>query len=125
MSTTRINGKSDRHRSDPQRIGHTASDRLIRVLVIAMKQVMVIDLENQRNFPGKLSSPRFQKPEWRGISVATGFDGQTIVVKRIIGGRIRSEGTCRTVLETLINGQDDKFACSGEVAGIHQAGEIG
>ena len=77
-----------------------------------LKNIAVVELEDERDFAGKIAGAGLEKAEGRGEGIAAAFDRQLEVVMRIVGRRIGRERARRSVLEALIDGQDDQFAGS-------------
>src|SRR5437870_1625494 len=101
----RVNSKAHRRTSQAERVAHTASYRRHRVTLV-QQQVVVVQFENQRDLAGMLSRPRLDEPQWRGVAVATGLQGQPEMIQRIVGWGIGREAARRTMLEALVNWQD-------------------
>ena len=94
-----------------------------RVLFI-LQHVVVVDLENQRNFAGKFARGGFDGAKRGGVGVAAGSDGQFHVITGIVAGRIDGEAAGRAVLKSLVHRQDDQLAGAAEGAVVQQAGQI-
>ena len=73
---------------------------------------------------GELVGRRLEKAERRRVRVAPGVDGELKVVVRVVRRRVRREGARRTVLEPLVDRQNDELASARERPVIHQAREV-
>src|SRR6266852_5546884 len=104
-----IDGEPHRHAAEPQRVAHAARDRRSWVLVL-MEDIVVVQLQDQRNLPRALRCTRLQEPERRSVGVAAGLDRQLEVVAGIVARRIDREAPGRAVLEALVHRQNQAFA---------------
>ena len=110
--------------AQPQGVGYAARDRLVGV-AFAHRHIVAVELEDQRDFAGKIPCPGFQESQRGGISVAAGLDGQLEMVARIVRRRVHGKAACRTVLEPLIHRKHDKSACPGQTAVVQYPGQVG
>ena len=83
-----------------------------------------VDLQDRRDLPGKGIGTCLQRTKRRGIGVQTCVNGHLVVVVRIVGVRVRRERPGRTVLEALVNRQDDHLARATQLAVHQDAAEI-
>src|SRR5438876_562228 len=104
-----IDGEPHRHAAEPQRVAHAARDRRRWVLVL-MEDIVVVQLQDQRNLARELRRTRLQEPERRSVGVAAGLDRQLEVVAGIVAPRIDREAPGRAVLEALVHRQNQAFA---------------
>src|SRR5437016_2576394 len=104
-----IDGEPHGHAAEPQRVAHAARDRRGRVLVL-MEDIVVVQLQDQRNLARELRCTSFQEPERRGVGVAAGLDRQLEVVPGIVAWRIDREAPGRAMLEALVHRQNQTFA---------------
>ena len=101
-----------------------AGDRLVGVFLGARQAVGVVELEDQRDLPGKGAGAGLDKAERRGIGDEPGLDRQLEVVMRVVGRRVRREAARRAVLEALVDRQDHQLAGAAELAVHQDAGEV-
>src|SRR5256712_6766574 len=104
-----IDGEPYRHAAEPQRVPHAARDRRRRVLLL-VEDIVVVQLQDQRNLARELRRARLQEPERRSVGVAAGLDRQLEVVSGIVARRIDREAPGRAVLEALVHRQNQAFA---------------
>src|SRR5712691_8177718 len=104
-----IDGEPHRHAAEPQRVAHAARDRRRWVLVL-MEDIVVVQLQDQRNLARELRRTRLQEPERCGMGVAGGLDRQLEVVPGIVARRIDREAPGRAVLEALVHRQNQALA---------------
>ena len=97
------------------------ADRLIDL----RERIGVVKLQDGRDLADKLVGARFEGAEGGSVRIAPRVNRQLKVVVRIVGRRVRSEGSRRAVLEALIDGENDDLARAGEDARVQKAGEVG
>src|SRR3989442_15527002 len=97
-----IEGDPPPHAAEPQRVAHAARARRRWVLVL-MEDIVVVQLQDQRNLARELRRTRLQEPERRSVGVAAGLDRQLEVVAGIVARRIDREAPGRAVLEALVH----------------------
>src|SRR3989475_283549 len=118
-----IDGEPHRHTAEPQRVAHAARDRRRWVLVL-MEDIVVVQLQDQRNLALQLHRTRLQKHEWRSVRVAAGLDRQLEVVAGIVARRIDREAPGRAVLEALVHRQNQAFAGPLQRAVVQDARQV-
>src|SRR5438552_1836210 len=118
-----IDGEPHRHAAEPQRVAHAARDRRRRVLVL-MEDIMVVQLQDQRNLPRELRRARLQEPERRSVGVAAGLDRQLEVVPGIVTRRVDREAPGRAVLEALVHRQNQTFSGPLERTVVQNARQV-
>src|SRR5438309_7151596 len=104
-----IDGEPHRHTAEPQRVAHAARDRRRRVLLL-IEDIVVVQLQDQRNLARELRRTRLQEPEPRGRGGAAGLDRQLEVVPGIAAWRLDREAPGRAMLEALVHRQNQTFA---------------
>src|SRR5437016_2167088 len=104
-----IDGEPHRHAAEPQRVAHAARDRRRWVLVL-MQDIVVVQLQDQRDLARELCRTRLQEPERRGVGVAASLDCQLEVVPGIVARRFDREAPGLAVLEALVHRQNQAFA---------------
>ena len=90
-----------------------------------MKNVVVVELQNQRDFARVARRRSLEKPQRGGVGVAARRERQLEVVIRVVAGGVRGEAARRAVLEALVHGEDDELAGAGEAAVVQQARQVG
>src|SRR5207249_3556811 len=116
-----IDREADRGAPEPERLVDAARERWARLT--AGEAVGVVELQDQRDLAGELRRARLEEPERRRVGVAPRADRQLEVVARVVAGGIRGERACRSVLESLIDGQDDEATRAPQAPVAQQARE--
>src|SRR6266571_9323040 len=104
-----IDGEPHRHTAEPQRVAHAAGERRDGVLLL-IEDIVVVQLQDQRDLARELRRTRLQEPERRGVGVAASLDRQLEVVPGIVARRIDREAPSRAVLEALVHRKNQAFA---------------
>src|SRR5437867_6888280 len=104
-----VDGEPHRHAAKPQRVAHAAGERRDGVLLL-IEDIVVVQLQDQRDLSRELCRTRLQEPERRGVGVAASLDRQLEVVPGIVARRIDREAPSRAVLEALVHRQNQAFA---------------
>src|SRR5881397_3203390 len=120
---TGIDGEPHRHAAEPQRVAHAARDRRRRVLLL-IEDIVVVQLQDQRNLARELRRTRLQEPERRSVGIAAGLDRQLEVVPGIVTRRVDREAPGRAVLEALVHRQNQGFAGPLQRAVVQDARQI-
>lgn len=123
MRRAGINREPHRRTAQPQRILHATGDRGEGIFLI-VQHIVVVQLEDQRNPAGKVAGAGLDEPQRRRIRVAAGIDRQLEMVMRVIASRVRRKASCRAMLESLIDRQNDQLACPRQFSGIQQPGNV-
>ena len=92
--------------------------------LLVVQHVMIVELQDERDFTGEVARARFQETQRRRVGVAAGLDREFEVVARIVARRIRREAAGRAMLEALIHRQDHHLAGAAELAVIQHPGQI-
>ena len=102
---------------------HGSGDRLVRILLLE-QHVVVVQLEDQRHAARELPRAGLEKAERRRIGVAAGLDGELEVIARVVRGWVDGEAARRTVLDALVDRQDDQPSAASQGAGVQQPREV-
>src|ERR1700677_200823 len=116
-----INGKPNGGATEAQGVLNSAGQGGQRVFFV-MQRVMVVNLEDEGNFAGKIARGGFEEAGGGGIGVAAARDGQLEMVARIVGWGIGGETAGRAVLEALVRREDDEVARASEFAVVQEPG---
>ena len=104
-------------------VAHAAGDGG-RGIFFVVEHVVIVELQDERNFAGVFGGAGLEESQRRGVGVASGVDRQLKMIARIVRGRIDREAARRSVLETLVHGQNHELARPRELAVVEHAGEI-
>jgi hypothetical protein len=74
-----------------------------------MQHVMIVQLQNERDLPGKPAGAGFEEAQGSRIGIASGVDCQLKMVRRIVAGRVGREAPGGPMFKALIHRQDDQF----------------
>ena len=76
----------------------------------AVQGFVVVALQNQRQATRIFGGSGFEEAQGSGIGVAAGVDGKLEMIPGIVPGGIGGEAPGRTMLETLVHGQNNHFS---------------
>src|SRR5207245_2052733 len=88
------------------------------------EDIMVVELQDQRDLARELRRARLQEPERRSVGVAAGLDRQLKVVPGIVARRIDREAPGRAVFEALVHRQNQAFAGPLQRAVVQNARQV-
>src|SRR5437867_2948419 len=118
-----VDGEPHRHAAKPQRVAHAAGERRDGVLLL-IEDIVVVQLQDQRDLSRELCRTRLQEPERRGVGVAASLDRQLEVVPGIVARRIDREAPSRAVLEALVHRKNQAFAGPLQRAVVQDARQV-
>ena len=121
---TRINGKADGRTPKAQGVVDSSGYRLVFARCFRHQAVGRVDFQNGRDLPCERIRPRLQHPQRGGIGVQPGINRQLVMVMRIIRGGVGGKAARGTMLEALIDRQDDQLASARQIAFHHHAAQI-
>src|SRR5690606_24773097 len=119
-----VDGVADADAAEAQRVVHGTRLRAERVDLV-LEDVMVVQLQNERDLPGVLRRARLQKAERGGIRAAARLDREPEMVQRVVGVGVGCEAAGRAMLEALVNGQNDELTRAPEAAMVQQPVQVG
>src|SRR6516162_5128457 len=85
------------------------------------QQVVIIEFEDEWDLPCVLGSARLDKAKRSGISITSCVEREPEMVQRVVRRRIGREASGRTMLETLVYGQNHQPPGSREAAVVEEA----
>src|ERR1700674_2551771 len=72
------------------------------------QRVVIVELQDERDFAGELGGSRLQEAQRRRVGVTSGSAAQREMVARIISGGIGREPPRRAMLKAPVHRQDDE-----------------
>src|SRR5688572_27211773 len=90
-----------------------------------MQDIVIVQLQNQWNSTGIFSGAGFQKSQRCCIGVATGINGQLIMIERTVPSWIGGKAPGWTMLEALVHWQNDQLPRPRQFSMAQQTGDIG
>ena len=84
-----------------------------------------VQFQNGRNLTGKLVGTGLDHSQRRGISRQPGINGDLKMIERIISVRVDRKASRRSVLESLVDRQNDHFTGTAKPTLHQHAGEVG
>src|SRR5213593_2034200 len=118
-----VDGEPHSHAAKPQHVAHAAGERRDGVLLL-IEDIVVVQLQDQRDLSRELCRTRLQEPERRGVGVAASLDRQLEVVPGIVARRIDREAPSRAVLEALVYRKNQAFAGPLQRAVVQDARQV-
>ena len=123
LGGARVDGESDGGASETQGLAHAARDRG-KGIPVAVEDVVIVGLQNQRNLAGVPGRPRLQETQGSGVCAASGLEGELKVIEGVVTRGIGGEAAGRSVLEPLIHRQDHQTPRSPQTAVAQDANQI-
>src|SRR4029077_18256402 len=80
---------------------------------------------DERDLPRAVARARFEEAEGGRVRRAAGLDREAVVVQRIVRRGVHREAARRSVLEPLIDGEDDQAPGACQLTGVQQPGKVG
>jgi hypothetical protein len=114
-----VDRRADPGRAQLERALHRAEHDLV-VLVRERQQLVVVELDDERDLVRVLAGHRAQHAEGRRDGVGAALDRQADEVLGVEVHRVRREARARRVLDALVDGQDRHVARPAEPAVVEQ-----
>ena len=82
-----------------------------------MQNIVIVQLQNQRNPAGKFGSAGLEKSQRCRVGIATGVDGQLKMIQGIVSPWVGGKAPGRTMFESLIDRKNDQLTSPRKLAG--------